>query len=289
MRQRMAERDKAWFNALENIRRAIVAVDFGKPDEADTITQRLCLGDVGRQYFANTARFDAAKINDRAKAERGQNGKLMRSVYAVNIERRIGFGKALCLRVRQHLRKVEAVTLHRRQDEIAGPVQYAIYAIDPVGGGTVAQALNHRNTASDGSFKFERGLRAFGQSRQFSAVMGDHGFVGCDQGTSVCQRFARQCQRWTISPAHQFNDDIDILSGRQFAHVVDPAIAGQINTPVFGPVARGDGNNLDFTARPARDQGAIFFKKADDAGSYCPKTSQTYLKRGDTRGNGHRF
>ena len=114
MRQRMAERDKARFNALENIGRAIVAVDFGKPDQADAITQRLCLGDVGGEYFANAARFDAAKINDRSKAERGQNGKLMRGVNAVNIERRIGFGKALCLCVGQHLRKVEAITLHRR-------------------------------------------------------------------------------------------------------------------------------------------------------------------------------
>jgi hypothetical protein len=30
-------------------------------------------------------------------------------------------------------------------------------------------------------------------------------------------------------------------------------------------------------------------QKADDAGSYCPKTSQTHLKRGDTRWGGHRF
>ena len=149
--------------------------------------------------------------------------------------------------------------------------------------------MNHRNTASDGSFKFERGLLAFGQSRQLSAVMGDHGFVGCDQGASVCQRFACQCKRWAISPADKFNDDIDISGGGQFAHVVDPAIAGQINTPVLGPVARGDGNNLNFAARPARDQGAVFFQKADDAGSYCPKTSQTHLKRGDTRGGGHSF
>ena len=119
--------------------------------------------------------------------------------------------------------------------------------------------------------------------------MGDHGFVGGHQSTSVGQRFARQCKRWAISPADKFNDDIDIVCGGQFAHIVDPAIAGQINTPVFGPVARGDGNNLDFAARAARDQGAIFFKKADDAGSYGPKTSQTHLKRGDTRGNGHRF
>ena len=119
--------------------------------------------------------------------------------------------------------------------------------------------------------------------------MGDHGFVGCDQSASVGQGFARQCKRWAISPADKFNDDIDIICGRQFAHVVDPAIAGQVNAPVLGPVARGDGNNLDLAARPARDQGAVFFQKADDAGSYCPKTSQTHLKRGDTRGGGHRF
>ena len=54
-------------HALKNLRTSVFAVDFGKTDQANTIAQCLCLRDIGSENFADTAHFDARKIDFRSE------------------------------------------------------------------------------------------------------------------------------------------------------------------------------------------------------------------------------
>ena len=112
----------------------------------------------------------------------------MRGVNAVNVERRVCFRKALGLRICKHLRKIQPVALHRGQDEITGAVEDTIDPINAVGCGTIAQALNNGNTASNRSFELECGLLALGQGCKLGAMMRNHCLIGGNQCASV-----RQC------------------------------------------------------------------------------------------------
>ena len=118
----------------------------------------------------------------------------MRGIDPVNIERRIGFGKALGLRIGKNLRKIQPVALHSGQDEITCAIENAVDPVNAVGGGTIAQTLNDRNTSGNGRFKFERGLLALRQSRKLETMMRDHRLVGGHQSASVGQSLTGQGQ-----------------------------------------------------------------------------------------------
>ena len=148
----------------------------------------------------------------------------MRSINAVNVKRRICFRKALGLRICKHLCKIQPVALHRGQDEITGAVEDTIDPINAVGCGTIAQALNNRNTASNSGLELKRGLLALGQGCKLCTMMRNHCLVGGDQCASVRQCLACQGQRRTIRPTNKLNHHINVSGGRKFTHIVDPAV-----------------------------------------------------------------
>ena len=90
--------------------------------------------------------------------------------------------------------------------------------------GTIAQALNNRNTASNSGLELKRGLLALGQGCKLCTMMRNHCLVGGDQCASVRQCLACQGQRRTIRPTNQLNHHINVSGGRKFTHIVDPAV-----------------------------------------------------------------
>ena len=150
----MIERHETWLDTLEYLRVSVFAVDFGKPDQADAVTEHFGLRDIGSQQFANAACLHSAKIDLRTKAQRCQNRQFMRRVDAVDVEARVGLGKALGLCIGKHICKVETFFFHRRQDEIAGAVENTVNAVDAIGRSTIAQSLNNRDPAGNGCLEF---------------------------------------------------------------------------------------------------------------------------------------
>ncbi len=90
----VVDRYKAWLHALIQRRASIFAIDFGKADQADAISQRLRLRDVSSDDLANAANIDTVKIDAAAKAERGEDRKLVRGIDTINVEAGIGLGKS---------------------------------------------------------------------------------------------------------------------------------------------------------------------------------------------------
>ena len=87
-------------------------------------------------------------IDLRAEGDAGQDGELLRRVEAFDVEARIGFGIAERLRLLQRV-GVGCALLHPRQDEIAGAVQDAVEARQPVAGERLAKSLDDRDAAAD--------------------------------------------------------------------------------------------------------------------------------------------
>ena len=74
--------------------------------------------------------------------------------------------------------------------------------------------------------------------------MRHHRLVGGDEALAGAQCLARECQRGTIRSADQFDHDIGIARA-QFGRIVDPVEPRDIDAAVLGPIAGGDGDDLD--------------------------------------------
>ena len=184
----------------------------------------------------------------------------MRRVDAVDIEGRIGFGIALVLCGLEHLAEIGACALHFGEDVIAGPVENAVNALDPIGRRAFAQSLDHGDTARNCRLELERGAaqgRLFGQRQ---AVVRDHRLVRGDETLARIERRACQRQRRAVRPADEFEHDIDIGPLRHSLHIVDPGIGCEIDPAIARTVAGIHRDDLDRAASAAFDQRAVGFE-----------------------------
>src|SRR3546814_5039428 len=115
----------------------------------------------------------------------------MRRVDAVDVETRVGLGIALRLRVGERVGEARAVSLHLRQDIIAGAVEDAIDARDLVRRGALADRLDHWNAARDRGFIFQRRVLLLGDPREVEPVVRDHRLVRGDERLARAERVAR--------------------------------------------------------------------------------------------------
>ena len=104
----------------------------------------------------------------------------MRGIEAANIERRIGLGIALLLRLFQHVGKASALLLHQGEDVIAGAIEDAVNARDVVALQALADHLHHGNSAGHCALEIERDPAFLGECGEARAVMGEQRLVGGD-------------------------------------------------------------------------------------------------------------
>src|SRR5579883_2153843 len=111
---------------------------------------------------------DRGWIDDCAKGERGENGKLMRGIVAADVKGRIGFRISQPLGLLQAFAEGELFRFHPRQDVIAGAIQYAVDALNRIAGKPLPQRLDNRNAARHR--RFERKRDAFLPGEEASAT-----------------------------------------------------------------------------------------------------------------------
>src|SRR5206468_3911628 len=122
MRERVAGGDEMWMNPLQQA----AGIILGNAEQADAITKRCRLGDIGREQMADAAGRHVTKGRPGAEGEAGEDRELMCRIYPVDVEAWIGLRKAERLRLGKHLGEVAALLLHLGQDEIAGAVEDAV-------------------------------------------------------------------------------------------------------------------------------------------------------------------
>src|SRR6266478_889896 len=125
------------------------------PQELDAVAELLGKVDVEPRDVADALGIDAAEVDRATEPDARQDGELVRRIDAVDVKARIGFGIAELLRLGEHFGKFVRGLAHRRQDIIRGSVENAVDAREPVSDKTLAQGLDHRYPAGNGSLEGE--------------------------------------------------------------------------------------------------------------------------------------
>ena len=110
--------------------------------------------------------MDAVEIDPAPKASAARSASLCAASMPSTSKARVGLGVAQRLRLGQHVGEVAAGLAHRGQDVVAGAVEDAVDARDPVGGEPLAQRLDDRDAAGDRRLEGERDALRLGQARE---------------------------------------------------------------------------------------------------------------------------
>ena len=112
----------------------------GDAQELDPVAQLVGERDVHGRDVADALDVDRVEARPPAERQRRQQRQLVRGVDAVDVEGGIGLGVAQALRLGQHVGELAPGLAHGGQDEIAGAVEDAVDAQDPIGHQALAQA-----------------------------------------------------------------------------------------------------------------------------------------------------
>src|ERR1700736_1348325 len=125
------------------------------PEELDAVAEFLGKAEGEPRAVPDPLGIDPIEVDRATEPDARQDGELVRRIDAVDVKTRIGFRIAELLRLGEHFGKFVRGLAHRRQDIIGGPVENAVNAREPVSGKTLAQGLDHRYPAGDGSLEGE--------------------------------------------------------------------------------------------------------------------------------------
>ena len=112
----------------------------GDAQELDPVAELVGEGDVHGRDVADALDVDRVEARPPAEGQRRQQRQLVRGVDAVDVEGGVGLGVAQALRLGQHVGELAPGLAHRGQDEVAGAVEDAVDAQDPVGHQPLAAA-----------------------------------------------------------------------------------------------------------------------------------------------------
>ena len=132
--------------------------------QLDPVAELVRERDVHGRDVPDALDVDRVEAWPAAEGQRGQQRQLVRGVDAVDVEGGVGLGVAQGLRLGQHVGELAAGLAHRGQDEIAGAVEDAEDALDPIGRQPLAQRLDDRDAAGDGGLEAELGAGALGDA-----------------------------------------------------------------------------------------------------------------------------
>ena len=221
----------------------------GDGEELDAKAQFLGIVDVEGRHVANAFGDNRAEIDLGAEGEAREQGQLVGRVDPIDVETRVGLGVAQGLGFGEHILEGALALAHVAQDVIAGAVEDADDAVDPVGRQPLADRLDDRDAAGDRRLVGQRGPglgRGPGQRR---AVLGQ--------------------ERLVRVPRH---DD----------RVVEPAHPLDIEAPVPVPRSGGHGRYDDRPAAAVGDEIGLGREQLDDAA-----TDRSQAGNGDFQGRCH--
>src|ERR1019366_7997765 len=160
---------------------------FDDPEQLDRVTELVGKLDVRLRYRADAFDVDVFGFHPEAVGQRRQDADLVQRIVAVDVERGLGLGVALRLRVLEHRRKVRPLELHAGEDVIARAVDDAVKVGDTVADEAFAQGFDDRNAAANAGLVVEvRAVFPRG-AKQLFTMRGEEGLVGGDHRLAELQ------------------------------------------------------------------------------------------------------
>ena len=144
----------------------------------------------------------------RVEGNRCEDGDLGRGVEPIDIGRRIGFGKALGLRLGKHLVVRHIVFGHTGEHVVGRAVHDAHHGIDAVRDKRVLHRIDDRDAAAHARLERDLPVRLCGSSHNLFAVGGHERLVGCDHVLAGAQRFQHHVLG-NGRAADELDDDVD--------------------------------------------------------------------------------
>ncbi len=195
----------------------------GDAQELDPVAQLVGERDVHGRDVADALDVDRVEARPPAEGQRRQQRQLVRGVDAVDVEGGVGLGVAQALRLGQHVGELAPGLAHGGQDEIAGAVEDAVDAQDPIGHQALAQRTDDRDAARDCGLPAQLRPRTLRQTRQLVAMQRQHRLVGGDHGPAAPERRPHEIERHALAAADQLADEVDLGVVGQRPRIAVPA------------------------------------------------------------------
>ena len=117
------------------------------------------------------------RLYPKSVRQRGEDAGLVLRVEPVHVERRIGLGVAHLLCVGEHVYKIAPLSLHLREDVVAGAVKDSVKPLDAVAAQALAQRLDDRDAARHRGLVVKVAAVLLDQPEDRLAVRGDQRLV----------------------------------------------------------------------------------------------------------------
>ena len=213
-RQDMAVRHQRWVNGHLDRRKTCLALRsrlnlFHDAEQLDRVAKLPGEFQIERFDEANAFDVNIFRIHPKAMRERSQNSDLVHRVGPIDIQRRLCFGIAEPLRVREHILELRAFELHAREDVITGAVDDPVKVRDAIADEPFPERLDNRDTTRNARFVVEVGSILLGRFEQLFAVGREQRFIGGDHRLA---QFQSRENYFTGRgrAADQFNHQIDV-------------------------------------------------------------------------------
>jgi hypothetical protein len=204
----------------------------------------------------------------------------VRRVDALDVERGVGLGVATRLRFGKHRRERRALCAHLGQDEVRCAVDDARDPLQPIGGKTLAQRLDDRNTAGDRTFEGHHHALGMRRREDLVAVPREQRLVRRDDVLAVGDRLQDERARG-LEPADQFDDDVDVRIGehrRRIGSELEAGAPGGRRTRLLER-ALGDPRDPDRASRTARDLFRVALQHLPRAEADGAEPEEPHLQR----------
>ena len=197
---------------------------------------------------------------------------------AVDVERGFRLGVAQALGIGEDLGELGSLELHPRQDVVAGAIDDAGDARDPVAGEGFAQGLDDRDAPGHRRFKSHHHAPGLGSCKNFGAVHGQQGLVGRDHMLACCNGFHHQSLGDAIT-ANQLDDNVDFRVGNDLTCIRHHLDALTHHLSGTRHIQIGHHGDLNATTCATLDFSLIAAQHIESAAAHGANAQQAYFDR----------
>ena len=203
----------------------------------------------------------------------------MCGIETADVERWIGLGVTLRLRLLERLGERQLLLLHLRQDVVAGSVEDAIDAADLIAGERLAHHLDRGNATRHRRLEVERDRILLRDLREFGAVLGEQRLVSGHDMLLGVERGLDGLLRSTVLAADQLDEAVDRRILRELHRVIDPTHAREIDAAILGPRASRYRHHFDRPPCRISEPVAVRLDEMQQTRPHRAEASDTDLER----------
>ena len=225
---------------------------------------------------------DVGGPHPRPEGEPRQQAELLRRVAAPEVERGVGFGVALRLRLTE--RRLERRTLfgHASEDVVRRAVQDAVQRGHPVRGQRLAQEAHDGHPTAHRALEAQRDTLVRRQRKQLLAPLGEQQLVGRDHRLAQLEGLRDQAPRG-LDSAHQLDHHLDRRVANHGVCVGHDCSSRQAQRSLPSDVPHRGARDRQSNAALPLDRLAALLEQPDESRPHVAEAQQAYRERGGGR------